>query len=329
MGPSLLALAPLLAVPQFVAVPQADSFDPTHELLEEMHAMVLPCVQPTATQRVFTLCYDTHSSIHAHWAAYRIARVVGWLDDAALASEVALEPQKVAYEVPFMLSPYAAAWFLRLVVDYELWSIEAARPDPFALRAVGDQMAALLTSALVTGLPLDPYAPEYWNPAWGLAQLHAYYEHVGDDANRVQVEARVRAVFGAKITGASFGDDLALAEFFSVYGNWSYVVVKTQPRPLVDAFLALQDPTRVAELVPPNGIGLHASGMFWSRTWALRAMSAATPDPIERDRWARAADLHVLAGMQQHELLKGAWIAYDHWVPQFAVYAVTEGLVSD
>ena len=329
MGPSLLALFPLLAAPQFVSVPEADSFDPTHEILEEMEKMITPCVQPTTTPRVFTLCLDTHSSIHAHWAAYRIARVFPDLDDAALTSEVALEANKLAIEVPFITYHYAAAWFLRLAIDFELWSIEAGRPDPFRLRPVADQMAAYLTSTVVQAPAIVPTVGEYGNQAWMLYQLHSYYELVGNAFQLGRTEKKIRTGFGQKITNASFGDDITSTEFFSIYGNWNYVFVKTQAQTIADAFLMLQNPIPLAHLDVPLSPAIHANGMVWSRIWALRAMSAATPDPIDRDRFARAAALHVENGWTKHQVLKGDFFGYDHWVPQFAVYAVTEGLVSD
>jgi len=50
-------------------------------------------------KRVFALAFDTHSSVHAYWAANRIARNVSDQQGIALTSEAALEPAKVALEV--------------------------------------------------------------------------------------------------------------------------------------------------------------------------------------------------------------------------------------
>ena len=54
--------------------------------------------------------------------------------------------------------------------------------------------------------------------------------------------------------------------------------------------------------------------------------SEVAPLAKDRDRYRDAAETHLLAGMTQHWKYKGNFAAYDHWVPQFAVYGATEGL---
>ena len=64
--------------------------------------------------------------------------------------------------------------------------------------------------------------------------------------------------------------------------------------------------------------------MNWSRAWALRALARRAPDAATRARLENAYLEHVRAGMRQHAAHAGDFMAYDHWVPQFAVYALTE-----
>ena len=294
------------------------------DILTEMGTFVEPCVQPTAGPRVFTHCLDTHSSIHAHWAAYRIARVLPSQSHLALTSDTALEYDKVRNEVQFMSYPYAAAWFLRLAIEFEKWSQENGMPDPHRIRPVADRMADYLLDYYLTH-NVNPLTPEYLNPSWALFQLHAYYDFIHDGNSLAVTDSIIDQNFLGPIQGTSFGADLNNSGFFSVYGNWNYVVVKTQDKPTGEQFLANQTPIPDAHLAVNNIGTAHSYGLGWSRVWALRAMAARTTSPHDRKRFRRSANEHIVIGMQRHAQLQGSFFAYDHWVPQFIVYAVTEG----
>ena len=294
-------------------------------VLTTMAPIIAPCVQPTTTARVFTRCYDTHSSIHAHWAAYRLARSSSGFTALALTSQLALDPVKLNTEVGFMQYPYAAAWFLRLAIDYEQWATMAGATDRLRLRTVGDRMAGWLQTYYTTGT-IDPYAIEYANPAWALYQLHAYATFTGNTTLASQVQALIATAFVRPITNRTLLADINVPEFFSVVGNWYYVIAKTQPPATVQSFLAMQPAIPQSHLAVSGTSGVHAYGMIWSRAWAFRVMAQIAPSAQDRLRLAQAAHDHVQTGMARHPQLAGNFSSYDHWVPQFAVYAVTEGL---
>jgi len=319
---------PLLAAALLAATPAAIAARHDVEpILDEMATFVERCVQPSDGIRVFTRCLDLHSSIHAHWAAYRIARVRPRQFHLARTSETALEYEKLRYERRFIDYPYAAAWFLRLAIEFEGWCVEHARPDPFRMRPVADDVARWLLELYEAG-PVDPYQADYANPAWAVYQLWSYLDLV-QDARKARVQVLIDSAFLRRIQTASFGRDLAADRFFSTYGNWLYLMAKTQDAARFAEFLALQDPIPDRHLVVNDLSTAHSSGLGWSRAWALRALSLAAPDGHERVRFARSADLHVEVGMRRHELLRGDWFGYDHWVLQFAVYGATEGLLRD
>ncbi|MBK8096115.1 MAG: DUF2891 family protein [Planctomycetes bacterium] len=294
-------------------------------VLTTMAPILAPCVQPTTTPRVFTRCYDTHSSIHAHWAAYRLARSSSGFTALALTSQLALDPVKLNTEVAYMQYPYAAAWFLRLAVDYEQWATMAGAPDRLRLRTVGDRMAGWLQTYYSTW-PINPYSVEYDNPAWALYQLHAYATFTGNSVLATQVQATIATAFVRPITNRTLLSDLNVAEFFSVVGNWYYVIAKTQPPATVQSFLAMQPAIPQSHLAVSGTSGVHAYGMIWSRAWAFRVMAQVALSSSDRLRFAQAAYDHVQTGMARHPQLTGNFANYDHWVPQFAVYAITEGL---
>ena len=68
----------------------------------------------------------------------------------------------------------------------------------------------------------------------------------------------------------------------------------------------------------------HHLGINWSRAWALRALSRKMKDESARKRFDDAFLKHVDIGMKHHRKYVGKYTIYDHWVPQFAVYAMTE-----
>jgi hypothetical protein len=65
--------------------------------------------------------------------------------------------------------------------------------------------------------------------------------------------------------------------------------------------------------------------LIWSRAWALRALSRS-PAVSERDRarFSKAYDAHVEEGLRQLDRFGGDFERYGHWIPQFAVYALTD-----
>lgn len=326
LPPLLLVLAPLLPA----ALPPAPSTDAeTEAVLIEMDAVIRPMVQPTSGKRVFIRAFDTHSSIHAHWAAYRMARAVPALQPTALESEAALEYHKVRHEqANHMDYVYAKVWFLRLVTEYEKWKLENGRPEPRLLRPLGDEVAGELLAYYQT-FPIDPLKADYTSVSWALTQLHQYLRWTGDMAGVATVDGWVAQYFLVDITGTSFATDLNSPRFFSTFGNWHHLVHKTQDQATRDAFWQLQNKVPDHHLVV-NDLGVaHSYGLGWSRAWALRGMQEGAPTAKARERFRRSAREHVDVGMVRHRQLKGDFLAYDHWVPQFAVYAVTQGLGLD
>jgi hypothetical protein len=304
---------------------QAPSVDQrTEVVLREMETLIYPGVQPTNGKRVFIRMFDTHSSIHAHWAAYRIARSVPSLQAIALASEDALRYDKVRYEIAnWVTYTYAQAWFLRLATEYEKWANESGRPEPLRMRPVADEVAQALLNAF-SNTKINPLTSNYNSTAWAFTQLHQYLGYVGNLSDLSTLDGWIQQYFLVDIAGTSFKNDLDPSlSFFSTFGNWHHVVSETQPLAVAQGFWQIQDPIMDKHLAV-NGIGTaHSYGMGWSRLWCLRSMASTTPSGADRRRFLRSANAHLALGMQRHYQLKGDFMNYDHWVGQFAVYAVT------
>ena len=286
---------------------------------------------PRELTPAFWGCYDWHSAVHAHWALLRIARATGSHADAAEEVDRSLSTEGLAREAKYLAAhgdfemPYGRAWFLLLASEFARWSREGSRKDPDRLRPMADAVAKSLEAFYADRVP-DPATREYDNDSWALAQLHAWYRSVGDDTARARVERTVSERFLAKSGGPSFALDRDRTDFFSPFSTWVHLVATTQPAATLAEFLASR-PVPDADLVPlePTGEVAHHLGTNWSRAWAMRALATRVPGDAQRARYGAAYEAHVRAGLRDHRRFAGDVRAYDHWVPQFAVYALTDG----
>jgi len=297
------------------------------ELLEEMAPSVEDCVQPTAGPGVFTLCWDLHSSIHAHWAAYRLARANPALDYLATTSHTALEYWKVRLHWQTGMDyVYAKAWFLLLALEYEKWCLETGARDPLRLAPIATDVA---DSLLVhyQGSPPHPNVQEYNNPSWVILQMHRWFEYRADAAGLAETRQLIDDHFMISSPALFFGWDVNTNQgFFSVYANWIHLIVETQPFDTAQAWLQLQYDPPDAHLAVTPASTPHSYGLIWSRVWGLRSLARIALTPGDRQRFWRASEQHVGVGMDRHAQLSQNFFAYGHWVPQFVSYAVTEGM---
>lgn len=325
----LLAATTTLGIGDGAAEPRGD--DAKRALLDRLVEVVQKGIAREDTRHpVFHGCYDWHSAVHGHWAVLRAARVTGAHADAAEAVDRSLatpgldaEARDLAARPEFEM-PYGRAWFLRLASEFERWSRDRARKDPERLRPMARAVAASLEEHLARREP-GPGTREYESDSWALAQLHAWYAFVGDEERRSRVERTVRERFLREVPGLTFGLDRERTDFFSPFGNWAYLVATTQPAETLAQFLA-SHPVAAPDLEPvaPTGRAAHHLGTNWSRAWALKALAARAP-AAQRKRFADAYEAHVRAGARDHDRFVGDYAAYDHWVPQFAIYALTGG----
>lgn len=292
-------------------------------MLREMADSIAPCVE-VHPSGVFGACYDTHSSIHAHWAAFRLARELPSAQGIAETSRNTLTFGKVSAAQSSMQYPYAAAWFLRLAMEFESWSLATQQADPQRLRPIGDAMALYLYTYYQQNTP-NPKAPEYLNPSWHLYNLFEYFEFNGDTTRLAVVDKLIKDNFVQKIQGTGFGKDKAGTQFFSIYGNWVHLILETQDPTTIKRFLEVQNNIPDAALDLPNPALAHGWGVVWSRVWAFEALAQAKQysDPLESLRLRIASRKHALFGMQIHKAQKPNFVGYTHWVPQFAVFALS------
>lgn len=299
-----------------------------HSFLDRLVPIIQKAIERKDTDHaVFHGCYDWHSAVHGHWALLRIARSTRKHQGAVQAVERSLRPEGLRKEAELLAAkpefelPYGRAWLLRLAIEWE----QSTAKDKERLRSLGDQAAHSLIQYYITRLPTRLSA-EYKNDAWALRQLHAWLRHRGESAQALKkIDGWIHSSFVKPVDGPTFAEDAKRPEFFSRFGNWVYLVLETQDEPTRKAFLEahpIPDQDLVPVAVGPKAI--HHLGMNWSRAWALKSLLRHTTDAGARKKLQAAFDAHVEAGTKAHAERVGEYLAYDHWVPQFAVYALTD-----
>src|SRR5262249_7214170 len=160
--------------------------------------------------------------------------------------------------------------------------------------------------------------------SWALLRLHAWYAFSGDAEGKQRMEKLVAGMKATELAATGFGADLKRSEFFSRFGNYATLLCAAQPQTL-DDFLKRR-PITADELTPVASLprAAHGLGLNWSRAWALKALSETVAEEADRRRFQEAYAAHVAAAWKHHGMKAGDIYAYDHWVPQFAVYALTE-----
>lgn len=319
------------ALPQPLPIPNED-MSARDKMLEQMAAVIKPSIERHDTKRsIFHGCYDWHSAVHGHWALLRIANVAA--DQKPLGQLVAqrLNPELIQQEAVYLKQkpkfemPYGRAWFLRLVIEYELWSQANAPQKAKHLTAMGDEVATSLQNYYLNVQSPTPESREYNNASWAILHLHDYHKHRNNAEGLQTVSAIIQNQFVNQQWNLSFALDFERPDFFSPFGNHAYLIAKTQDNANIARFLD-QHPIAEAHLRPADPLlpNAHHLGINWSRAWALKALSRCATNESQREQFEKAYQAHVSMGMKHHQQNVGNFGRYDHWVPQFAVFAITE-----
>jgi hypothetical protein len=302
-----------------------DLVEQGRRLLQEMEPAIARCIARRDTAApVFHGCYDWHSAVHGHWALFRIARALGRTSPETEQAEQSLDPARLKVEGSYLAreprfeNPYGRAWLLRLAVEFQVWATGAGIPDRERLRGMADGAAESILRHRPP--PTSALSREYDNASWAVYQLHGYYTFSGNAERLDEVNRLVVKHFVESSDRVGFASDRG--DFFSLYGNWAYLIARTQPAETLARFLSEHPPGEVPGPGPP--VSDHALGLPWSRAWALGALARLGPDPAVRQRMREAWEGHIRQGFANHEAFKDNYGAYGHWVPQFAVYALTE-----
>ncbi len=276
------------------------------------------CLQNQDTSHfLFHGCIDWHSSVHAHWAVLRYGNhdtVTAAVDSVIvrLQSNALQQERDYMADRPNFEMPYGRAWFLALAIEYE------RRVSDGAVSGMANDMATSLRDFLSTNT-IDPAIREYGNHTWALTQLLRFYRHRGDTEGEAWVHTQVDNNYLNYDPAINPAIDLDRPDFFSVWGNWAHLL-GLRDREKLKTWLDQQVISSEDLAVVANPNSAHQLGMNPSRAWGLSWVVQVSDEP----KFADALTAHIAAIEQTHEEEKNDYFAYGHWVPQFAMYALTQ-----
>jgi hypothetical protein len=316
-----------------------DAFPQRAEWIDTYGKVPAGCVaQRDNAHAVFHGCYDWHSSVHAHWAVYRMSMtgtgrqrgLARTIDRRFTESEIGRVTTELDADRSFE-NPYGRAWLLHLASEHAVWNAREGRPST-RLSALAEHNARVLLDGFASRPP-DPFSADYRSDAWTLAQVLLYGRATKQVAIVNEATALVLSTFvPLPVTWNQTNDDDP-SSFMSTFWSSIYVISLALPASEV---LAIVDPAAIPDDAltplpdPGNREGVHQLGINWSRAWAIKALARHTKTVLgaqhpTTQRLVRAYHAHVHAGRERHFAYRGDYYAYDHWVPQFAIYAITDG----
>jgi hypothetical protein len=281
-------------------------------------ASVKQCMKRSDTEHpVFRGCIDWHSSVHGHWAllrAYRVTQDKELLDivKKSLNQEAMVREYNFLKSNPAFEMPYGRSWFLKLMIEYEMITGETT------YRFISDYVAQSLMSFLSTR-NYDPSKGEYDNESWAYRNLLEYYRHTKDVQQVAAIKAKIKIT---NLPEVKFADDFLDPGFFSKWGNLAHLLSLTMGKEEFKRWIKLNDLTE-KDLQPVESYrSVHHLGINYSRAWALWSIYSVT----KQDAFFKAYLAHIEKGILLHEKYKDDYHSYGHWIPQFAIYAITSSL---
>jgi hypothetical protein len=296
---------------------------------------------PSALHPIFFGSLDWHSSVHQHWMLVRLLRRVpdlpeaaavrAWFDErvhrpAAVAEAAYLaHPDRRSFE-----RPYGWAWLLALAAELRTW----ADPDAARWAEALEPLAATVRERSLAWLRTTTYPNRpgtHANSAFAGVLLRDAAVVTDDGELRTAVDAAATRWY-ADDAGYPAWLEPSASDFLSP----ALVELDLLGRVLErDAFLAwaerfLPDPTPltvpavVADRTDPHTV--HLDGLNLSRAWCWRRLAAVLPTTHPLDAGAAAAaDRHAAAALPH---VVGTAYVGEHWLPTFAVYLLTDGVLA-
>jgi hypothetical protein len=337
-----------------VTLALAGCTDPDQATIDDFVASAYACLQEVNTEYpIFQGCIDWGSAVAAHWAVLRYGRMED-LEDSRVKDVLArLDNPQVMGEIrdylrhhPRFEMPYGRAWLLALAREYQA----ITGRDTLALLADSVQRSLL---SYYTNTRPDPLRRDVDNDSWGLVQLYLYYEHTGDEEAKAWVGEKVRTYFERFDRDAALTFDAREPEptrsrrhprdsmvgrdsyegsvvnpvteqptdpgFFSLWGNWAYLLSQVDPGGLKHWIAGQQISERaltpITEFYSDHHIGMNIS-RAWGLWWAYKVTG--------QSRFRSAYNDHVEQALADYKKHSENYWSYGHWAPQFGIYALSQ-----
>lgn len=294
---------------------------------------------PHELHPVFHGCLDWHSAVHNHWL---VARLLKRFPDAEFSVrgqrllDERITPEAIARECAYFAPPgragferpYGWAWLLALDAELAPWRDRRRALAP---------LVEIIVSRIAPWLAAMPYpvrSGEHANTAFALGLMLDWSRATGNEALGETIATAARRLYlsdrGATLSLEPSGQDF-LSPLLAEADLMSRLLDAGELAAWLTRFLAdipgdRDAPWLETARVPDSADYklAHLAGLNLSRAWMLDGVASALPvnDP-RRPALATAATAHVSAGLAA--ALREDYGA-SHWLPTFAVYALTGGI---
>ncbi|MGH8127351.1 MAG: DUF2891 domain-containing protein [Gammaproteobacteria bacterium] len=295
---------------------------------------------PRELHPAFYGCLDWHSAVHNHWLLARLFRLFPTsdfsaqnrklLDDRFTSASITDEqayfaaPDREGFE-----RPYGWAWLLAL--DSEL----AALPD---LRSILSPLVELISVRIAPWLAALPYpvrSGEHANTAFALGLMLDWSRATGHTALETVIATAAERLYrvdrNASLAFEPSGHDF-LSPVLAEADLMSRLLGADELAVWLAQFLSdIPETADVSWLEPAQAPDCadyklaHLAGLNLSRAWMLNGVASALPvNDLRRPTLKAAAADHLGTGLAA--ALREDYGA-SHWLPTFAVYALTGGIL--
>ncbi len=245
---------------------------------------------------MFYGCYDWHSAVHSHWALMRLR---SRSDDVTQVLDARITPEGAARELAFLAArpgfevPYGLAWLLTLCRE--------ARATRWHAALVGlEQLARDRMIGWARALRAPVWSGQHAQSAFALALAFDWAR--GHDAEAEQAFTAAALLHAVPCPVAEPGPH----DFLSPSLAAAWLVARVR-EPDISTLPDLQ-PVRAIDR--SDGKLVHWDGLNLSRAWMLAALGLHERARAHLDAGLAALDDMTYAG--------------SHWLPSFAIYALTE-----
>ncbi|HUH01315.1 MAG TPA: DUF2891 family protein [Kofleriaceae bacterium] len=288
---------------------------------------------PRELTPIFYGCFDWHSAVHSYWSVACLARRFGgadWAEALRPTLAAAFTAEHVQAERAFLAAhpgfetPYGIAWLLELGTELGQHPALAAIVEPW----VADARA--IFAGWLSRLPAPIRSGEHSQSAFAMTLARDHAVAIGDDALRVSIDDRARAMYGADrdaplayepsaydFLSPALGEAALMARVLSAaeYASW---LIGFLPAPRFEPVIPIGGPSTAAQ-----GKLAHWAGLNLSRAWMLRrcadALRASQPDAPLGSALEQQAAAHLAAG---RGVLTSTEYEQTHWVGSFLLYAL-------
>ncbi len=291
-------------------------------------------ITPKSIYPAFYGCYDWHSAVHSHWQIVKGMRQfpnASFVHDATCALNQSLTPENIAIEMEWVNArknfemPYGMAWLLTLFAELEAWGSEDALRWANALRPMADHARERFMH-YCQAMPMANRGGLHNQSAFSLGLVWDVAQSQGDQELLDLVASTGRRFYWTD-THVNLAFEPSAADFLSPSLSEADLMARVLDGDEFEIWLDLFEPdgfdalSPVEVVDPSNGQLAHWAGLNFSRSWMLSNISEAlSQDHPLADKLCENSKQHLKAALP---MATHPDYMISHWVPTFAVYALT------